>query len=305
MSEGSRSTLCPVLVADLADRSARDYIAGIARANGVVVLPLLAAPVDNAIHRLDVFTPGSAEPLVLFAEPAGAPTEQGFPLRLRPPGAGSAPRPTTPPTLHELPGPMPGSRRVSPSRGTPAVIAPLAPRRKTNLTMSERHTRDLAGLPHAQTPEALVGRALANGKLEVESLIGSASVRRRFVEIVHTMGAPALPMIRAGLAKLAPHHQRPVARDLAVDLLLATPNLRDDDAGELASRWARVGPVEVTRAAVPALARLWGERARPLFVAALQSEDLLLANAAVAALDSLGGSDDDVAARVRAVAHAG
>ena len=63
----------------------------------------------------------------------------------------------------------------------------------------------------------------------------------------------------------------------------------------------------MTRAAVPALAKLWGERARPMFVAALQSKDLLLANAAVAALDSIGGSDDcvDIAARVRAVAHAG
>jgi hypothetical protein len=125
------------------------------------------------------------------------------------------------------------------------------------------------------------------------------------VEIVHTMSAAALPMIRAGLAKLAPHHERAVARDLAVDLLLATPNLRDDDAGELAARWARVGPVDVTRAAVPALAKLWGERARPMFVAALQSKDLLLANAAVAALDAIGGSEEDGAARVRAVAHAG
>jgi hypothetical protein len=131
------------------------------------------------------------------------------------------------------------------------------------------------------------------------------NVRRRFVEIIHTMSASALPMIRAGLAKLAPHHERSVARDLAVDLLLATPNLRDDDAGELAARWARIGPVEVTRAAVPALAKLWGERARPLFVAALQSQDLLLANAAVAALDAIGGSEEDATARVRAVAHAG
>jgi TolA-binding protein len=78
-------------------------------------------------------------------------------------------------------------------------------------------------------------------------------------------------MMRAGLARLAPHHERPVARELAVDLLLATPNIRDDAAGELAARWARVGPIEVTRAAVPALAKLWSERARPMFVAALAS----------------------------------
>lgn len=134
---------------------------------------------------------------------------------------------------------------------------------------------------------------------------GDATIRRRFVEVIHTMSVTALPMIRAGLAKLAPHHERSVARELAIDLLLATPNLRDDDAGELAARWARVGPVEVTRAAVPALAKLWGERARPMFVAALASKDVLLANAAFAALDAIGGSDEDVTARVRAVAHAG
>ena len=62
MSDASRPTLFPILVADLADRSARDYLAGVALANGVAVLPLLAPPVDNAVHLLEVYTPGSAEP---------------------------------------------------------------------------------------------------------------------------------------------------------------------------------------------------------------------------------------------------
>ena len=75
----------------------------------------------------------------------------------------------TPTTLPELP----GSTMVTPSKGTPAVIAPLAPRRKTKVTMSERHTRDLSGVPAARTPESLVGQALANGKLQVESVIGT------------------------------------------------------------------------------------------------------------------------------------
>lgn len=137
---------------------------------------------------------------------------------------------------------------------------------------------------------------------------GEQSVRRRFVEIVHGMGAAALPMLRAGLARLAPHHERPVAREMAADLLLATPNIPDDAAGELAARWARVGPIEVTRAAVPALAKLWGERARPMFVAALSSNDLLLANAAGVALDTLGsvGSGTGArSARARVIANVG
>lgn len=183
------------------------------------------------------------------------------------------------------------------------------------LSNGAERARRVKALAHAFADPALLaalaGAALAEDDREAERLLlelgtpaayalysarlklaGDVTARRRFIEIVHALDAAALPMIRAGLARLAPHHEAAVARELALDLVLAVPNLADDDAGELVARWARLGPIVLTRAAVPALVKLWGERARPLFLAALASDDLLLARAAAAALDRVGGGGE-------------
>ena len=76
------SEILPVLVADLLEESARDFLEQVARDNEEAWVPLVAAPVDTSRHVLEVYTPGAAEPLRLIAEPAGPPTEHGFPLRL-------------------------------------------------------------------------------------------------------------------------------------------------------------------------------------------------------------------------------
>ncbi|MBX3204279.1 MAG: serine/threonine protein kinase [Labilithrix sp.] len=145
----------PMLVADLADEASRDFLEGVALAEQVAYVPLLAAPVDRSTHSLEVYSPGSGEPLRLLADPVGPPTADGFPLKLR------TRQPESAPLL-----------RAANKRPTT-----LRARHETNHELTDRHTADLEGTAdRSAVPSDLVGRRLANGKLEIESLIGGGGV---------------------------------------------------------------------------------------------------------------------------------
>lgn len=73
-----------MLVADLADADGRKFLEDVASRGGECWVPLVDAPADATTQLLEVYAPGAAEPLRLVAEPLGAPTERGFPLRLTP-----------------------------------------------------------------------------------------------------------------------------------------------------------------------------------------------------------------------------
>ena len=164
----SSTSFWPVLVADLADAAARDFLVGLALAGGRAYLPLMSAPATTATHLLEVYTPDATEPLILFAEPLGAPTAVGFPLQLR----------TFDPT-EPVRAPRAANKRISSRREQPETPSPdseLRPRVPTSVTITERHTRDLSGELCEVEPEALVGRAIAGGKLRIESLIGAGGV---------------------------------------------------------------------------------------------------------------------------------
>ena len=74
----------PVITTHRPDRRDRGYLAWVAVANEIAHLPLDSAPVDAIPHALEIHVSGIDEPLVVIAEPMGPPTEQGFPLKLRP-----------------------------------------------------------------------------------------------------------------------------------------------------------------------------------------------------------------------------
>ncbi|MDB4939035.1 MAG: serine/threonine protein kinase [Labilithrix sp.] len=155
-------------MADLADPAARDFLTGLALAGGKAYLPLIAAPVTQATHVLEVYTPDVADPLVLFAEPLGAPTRVGFPLQLRIYDPTEAV-----PLAHSSEGRI-SSRQDPPD--TPSPTSELRARVPTSVTLTERHTRDLSGELLEVEPEALVGRVIAGGKLRIEGLIGAGGV---------------------------------------------------------------------------------------------------------------------------------
>ena len=191
--------LLPVLVADLLEESARDFLENVARENEEAWVPLVAAPVDTSRHLLEVYTPTSTEPLRLIAEPTGPPTEHGFPLRLslltqdaaealRVPTfervavglevtVESALEPASPGTIGRMPtGQRASSRRPSFRRAdTPTIARVGTARRPAEIHLSVEHNAELSGDPQptpGHVPDALIGRTLAGGKLQIESLVG-------------------------------------------------------------------------------------------------------------------------------------
>ena len=163
MAAEEAGRLYPILVADLADDAGRDFIAGVALANGVVHLHLVSAPVDATTHKLELYTPSHVAPTLFLAEPLGPPTSAGFPLRVRPYASSGES------TLHTS-GFVPRDR--------PANTSAIAPARPSRHRLSERHAQELAGQKAGtgDNPQALVGRSLAGGKLKIESLIGEGGV---------------------------------------------------------------------------------------------------------------------------------
>lgn len=145
----------PMLFADLADEASRDFLEGVALAEQVTCVPLLAAPVDRSTHLLEVYSPKASEPLRLLADPVGPPTNDGFPLRLRFQSDESS--------VH-----LKQQLRRPPT---------LNARHVTSHDLTERHTADLEGAPRVEKkPTDLIGRELAGGKLIIESLIGGGGV---------------------------------------------------------------------------------------------------------------------------------
>jgi serine/threonine-protein kinase len=178
-------------VADLANEAARSFLVDVAHARGKACVPLLAAPVDASRHVLEVYTPGSTEPLRLLADPVGAPGKDGFPLRLAPIDADVAQEERADATRERVAAPVRGDdvpddqaetwtaarapvlRRETPTAGLERP--PVEPRREVEVVVSAAHAADLGGtppLPAAPPVDPLIGRQLAGGKLEIESFVG-------------------------------------------------------------------------------------------------------------------------------------
>jgi eukaryotic-like serine/threonine-protein kinase len=176
--------LLPVLVADLNEDSARDFLEEVARENEEAWVPLVAAPMDGSKHLLEIYTPRSPEPLRLLAHPTGPPTEHGFPLRLSLPEGADADALSVRSVEHiEVgldvtiePSPEPLSAASRGRRDTPTLLRVGTARRPTPIVMSEVHTAELGGDAAVASPDepgSLVGRSLAGGKLQIESLVGT------------------------------------------------------------------------------------------------------------------------------------
>jgi hypothetical protein len=117
-------------------------------------------------------------------------------------------------------------------------------------------------------------------------------VRRRFVLLVRELGLDALPMIRAGLARLETRREILVAAALAADLLLASPRVRDDEAGEVTARYVQGSPPGLTSVAAEALVGFWGPRATPLLLGLLNSHHDDVSLAAINGLRELRAVDE-------------
>ncbi len=184
----------PVITTLRLERRERGYLAWVSIANEVVELPLESAPIDATTHALEIHAEGYDEPLVVLAEPRGAPTEQGlFPLELRPldeaqeallraelfaggavaPAADESGSPSSRAEMH-----APPKHKISqlPSSGGAG--------RKTETlpppSLSEQHALSLAkmtgpGTLSRRAPGSLQGRELGGGRFVLEQLLGAGA----------------------------------------------------------------------------------------------------------------------------------
>ncbi|HSO38212.1 MAG TPA: hypothetical protein VLT33_37045, partial [Labilithrix sp.] len=177
----------------------------------------------------------------------------------------------------------------------PGLLATLA----AGVLSSDHPPREATELLlRAGTPAAY---ALYSARLKLHEIDG---VRRRFVLLVRELGAAALPMIRAGLARLESRRGLEVAATLAHDLLHASPHQRDDEAGEVTALYLQRSPPALVRVAATALVWFWEQRATPLLLGLLASEHDAVRIAAIDGLRHLRAVDEYAVTRILAVARA-
>lgn len=172
----------PQLLAEQTDETAREMLRAVARGRGVLVVQLLAAPVVEGLHLLEVSAPGQSTERFL-AEPVAAPCDLGFPLRL-------APYLDAAPT----------SWRPSPELGTVPELAfdSLPPRRTDNPTSGASEVDELAQagvslggwlMPGSGGMQAVVAREIDHAWLaELAVLEDVASFAEESVALIEPVG---------------------------------------------------------------------------------------------------------------------
>jgi hypothetical protein len=115
-----------------------------------------------------------------------------------------------------------------------------------------------------------------------------------------TLGAPALPVVRAALEKLVEPlaSEAPGAAELAEDLLLSVPPVLDEAFGHVVVGYVAVAEPNVTRAAARALPRVWGAEAAETLLALLVLDDDAVLAAALVGLREIDAVDRDVVDRI-------
>ena len=161
----------------------------------------------------------------------------------------------------------------------------------------------LTGPPEGRDAARLLivhsGVAGAHAMYAARAKIGSdASARPRFVAAIREIGRAAWPALAAAIERAQPVPNVPFDAALAEDLLRAVPELQDDQAGSIVTKFVRHGGPAVCKAAVTALGMLWGARARPLLVGIMDHTDDGVRLAALGALRRVGGIDENVVGRI-------
>src|SRR5690606_32757800 len=89
--------------------------------------------------------------------------------------------------------------------------------------------------------------------------------------------------------------------ELAEDLLLCVPVVGDESAGHVVLKFLRWPHSNVCRAAAASIIKLWGDRAKPVFVAMVQSKEDVVRVAGIAGLRQLGAIDEHLVPRLQAI----
>jgi hypothetical protein len=128
------------------------------------------------------------------------------------------------------------------------------------------------------------------------------AVRPLFVTMLKEFGPRAWPVVKASLEKIA-QSAAPNAGtiDLAEDLLFCISVVGDESAGHVVLKFLRWTHSTVCRAAAAAIIQLWGERAKPVLLAMVQSKEDVVRVAGIAGLRQLGAIDEHLVPRLHAI----
>ena len=133
-------------------------------------------------------------------------------------------------------------------------------------------------------------------------LARTPAVRGQFVTVLKDFGPRAWPVVRAALEKIAATEAPNAATfDLAEDLLLCVPLVGEEQAGHVVMKFLRWSHSSICRAATAAIVKLWGDRAKPLLVAMVQSKDDIVRIAGIAGLKQLNAVDEHLVPRLHAL----
>jgi len=243
--------LLPVITSRRPDRRDRGYLAWVAVAHEIAHLPLETAPIDASMHVLEIYVEGFEDPLVVLAEPAGAPDADGFPLRLQPldddhanalraelfggaRASDAPPPPESPRAIHALSPLTPAASFASYSRVPTLGSAESTP-------ISSGHKQALARLTGGggpstsarRAPGSLTGRGLAEGRFVLEALLGGGASGEVY-RAVHTVlrRAVAVKVLHPSLQHSQDYCARFYAEALAASQLDHRNVLRILDYGQ-------------------------------------------------------------------------
>ncbi|MBX3259323.1 MAG: serine/threonine protein kinase [Labilithrix sp.] len=129
-----------------------------------------------------------------------------------------------------------------------------------------------------------------------------SAVRPHFVTVLKDFGPKAWPVVKAALEKIsATAAPNAATLELAEDLLLCVPVVGDESAGHVVLKFLRWPHSGVCRAAAASIIKLWGDRAKPVFVAMVQSKEDVVRVAGIAGLRQLRAIDEHLVPRLQAI----
>ena len=169
----------PVITTHLLEKRERGYLAWVAVANEIAELPLESPPIDASTHALEIHVEGYDQPLIVLAEPMGAPTSQGFPLRLKP--IDEKQENDLRIELFSGGGDKAAEQKPSPTHRVSLIGAAHEP------TLSSEHANTLNRMTQGagrdgppstlnrRAPGSLNGRILGDGRFVLETLLGGGA----------------------------------------------------------------------------------------------------------------------------------
>ena len=173
--------------------------------------------------------------------------------------------------------------------GDPVLLAPLADKALEGFEDKDGLASDLIVRAEKAGAYALYAARLRNSGFEARS---------RFVALLHTIGAAALPVIRVGLERLETRLHVEAAPGLVQNLLEALPSFYDEATSEIVTRYTRVTSPALAATATLALPRVAARHSRPVLLDLVAHPDEIVALAAITGLAAFKSADVDVLERI-------